>query len=157
VVEEAIQFGYSLTLRPFCPFTQFTESMTAVLADLRELTSSPSAFAAFYGHFLSAFAAFPPRNLCHHVLLTIGSQQYIVRLAGCEEAATLFPMWPERQGGYASTCTNARQSTDLSACVNPYQPTLGRPTFRESRFAGVSRLRDIFPSRHSPDIELPSP
>jgi hypothetical protein len=32
--------------------------MTAALADLRELTRSPSAFAAFQGHFLSAFAAF---------------------------------------------------------------------------------------------------
>jgi hypothetical protein len=70
VVEEAIQFGYSLTLRAFCTFTQFTESMTAVLADLRELTSSPSAFAAFYGHFLSAFAAFPP-EIC---AITFSSQ-----------------------------------------------------------------------------------
>jgi hypothetical protein len=31
--------------------------MTATLADLRELTRSLSAFAAFQGHFVSAFAA----------------------------------------------------------------------------------------------------
>jgi hypothetical protein len=37
------------------PFAQLAEPMTAALADLRELTRPPSAFAAFQGHFLSAF------------------------------------------------------------------------------------------------------
>jgi hypothetical protein len=60
--------------------------MTASLADRRELARPPSAFAAFQGHFLSAFAA------CRTAISAIASssidsQQYIVRMAGCEEAA----------------------------------------------------------------------
>jgi hypothetical protein len=37
------------------PFAQFAEPMTAALADLCELACPPSAFAAYQGHFLSAF------------------------------------------------------------------------------------------------------
>jgi hypothetical protein len=50
----------AFTLRGFCTFAQFAEPMTASLADRRELARPPSAFAAFQGHFLSAFAAFRP-------------------------------------------------------------------------------------------------
>jgi hypothetical protein len=39
-------------------FTQLAEPMTATLADLSQLTRRFSAFTAFYGHFLSTFAAF---------------------------------------------------------------------------------------------------
>jgi hypothetical protein len=60
--------------------------MTAALADLSKLARPSSAFAAFYGHFLSAFAPFrqgiPAINYP-----SIDSQQYIVRPARCEEAA----------------------------------------------------------------------
>src|ERR1019366_7715425 len=48
-------FDRAFTLHRLCAFAQFTEPMTAALADLRELTRPPSAFAAFQGHFLSAF------------------------------------------------------------------------------------------------------
>jgi hypothetical protein len=60
--------------------------MTAALANLRELACPPSAFAAFHGQFLSAFPAFRP-GISAITSPSIDSQQYIVRMAGCEEAA----------------------------------------------------------------------
>jgi hypothetical protein len=59
--------------------------MTASLADRRELARPLSAFAAFQGHFLSA--SWPSaQEFAPSLSPSIDSQQYIVRLARCEEA-----------------------------------------------------------------------
>jgi len=60
--------------------------MTASLADYRELARPSSAFAAFYGHFSSAFPACRT-GISAIASPSIDSQQYIVRMAGCEEPA----------------------------------------------------------------------
>jgi hypothetical protein len=60
--------------------------MTAALANLREITCPPPTFAAFHGHFLFAFSAFRP-GISAITSPSIDSQEYIVRMAGCKEAA----------------------------------------------------------------------
>jgi hypothetical protein len=44
----------------YTPFAQFAESMAATLAGQSKHARPLSAFAAFQGHFLTAFAAFRP-------------------------------------------------------------------------------------------------